>query len=221
MKKIYLAMVLLQAFFIISSSYTVSADIGLSSENEGNDQLADSNEPDLVNDEPEEDPDEPEENHDEPEINSDNPEEIPHEPELKTDIAEEDPDESYSTESPIIKIVSIYPNPAEINEIITFIGSVENSSDDTIILTWDFGDFSEDQGETVIHSYSIKGTYDVTLSTTINNTIYQDSTEVVIEASSSMIDAGGPYSGKVKDIIFFRTSNNQKNNINNYNWNIW
>jgi PKD repeat protein len=58
--------------------------------------------------------------------------------------------------------------------MITLIGTVFNEEDGPVVFTWDFGDYSEAQGEIVTHSYTVPGTYNVKLSAIINNSIYED-----------------------------------------------
>jgi PKD repeat protein len=110
--------------------------------------------------------------------------------------------------STIVEIVSISPNPAEIHELITFIGKVSNVENESVVLTWDFGDFSEFRGENVTHYYSAEGTYNVKLTAVINNSTYTDNATVKILLSNSSVDIGGPYLGKIWEPIWFMDYNN-------------
>ena len=128
-----------------------------------------------------------------------------------------------------VEIISITPNPAETNQIVTFVGTVNNLENAVARLSWDFGDSSYNVlGESVTHAYSDAGTYTVTLSTTIDGETYQDSEQIIVNGPASLVDAGGPYFGKINDLILFEasvtqsgsifSSNTQINNIKSYSW---
>jgi PKD repeat protein len=59
--------------------------------------------------------------------------------------------------------VTASPNPADVNQSITFTAFVADPRPNTLYIAWDFGDGSVSYGVAVSHSYVVAGTYNVTV----------------------------------------------------------
>ena len=71
------------------------------------------------------------------------------------------------------------PREAEVNQEVTFDGSASQSAVEITDFSWDFGDGSQGNGETVTHAYSGEGNYNVVLTVTDANNLSNSTTWVI------------------------------------------
>lgn len=106
-----------------------------------------------------------------------------------------------SVQAVIVASASGSPNPAALNQVVSFDGSAsyETNPSRTIVgWNWDFGDGVVDSGAMVTHAYAGFGTFHVTL-TVLNNDVPQESANTSFDVSVTLgnhppvANAGGPY----------------------------
>ncbi|HYG78472.1 MAG TPA: Calx-beta domain-containing protein [Planctomycetota bacterium] len=80
-------------------------------------------------------------------------------------------DEVFTSKLTSTSPASATPNPAKINETVTF--SVTPNSSNALV-TWDFGDGTTGTGATATHEYAAAGTYSAHMTSTLNNGVTSD-----------------------------------------------
>ena len=108
-----------------------------------------------------------------------------------------------------------------LNQVLTFDGSQSYDQDGSIVdYKWNFGDNTPTAtGKIVQHSYSIKGTYTVTLTVTDNEGASASDTAIIIVNGAPTANINGPYSGFVNEPLTVDASQSTDNGIIvNYNF---
>ena len=118
------------------------------------------------------------------------------------------------------------PYTGNVNVAVNFDGTVSADSDGTIVqYDWDYGDGNSavNAGAVPTHTYTVAGTYDVSLTVTDNGGDTNSSwTTAAIDSSNvpPMADAGGPYGHKVDVPVHFdgSGSSDPDGTIDQYDW---
>ena len=97
---------------------------------------------------------------------------------------------------PPIAAFTVTPSPAIVNQVVTFNASLSYDSDGSIVsYEWDFGDgnVTNTTEETINHSYSEAGNYEVTLTVTDDNEVTNSTTKIItIYSPTAIFDTGTP-----------------------------
>ena len=106
---------------------------------------------------------------------------------------------------------------------VSFNGSGSSDADGTIAsYSWNFGDGGTGSGATPAHTYSVAGTYTVSLTVTDNAGVQTSaSTTATIANRPPVANAGGPYTGTTGAAVQFSgtTSSDPDGTIASYSWN--
>ncbi|MGD9170414.1 MAG: PKD domain-containing protein, partial [Candidatus Thiodiazotropha sp.] len=116
------------------------------------------------------------------------------------------------------------PYTSVVNEQVQFDGSGSSDPDGSIVsYDWDFGDGSNSSGVKPTHTYTSKGTYNVTLTVTDNsNAVDSIVTSVSVDPANQAptADPAGPYSAKAGESLVFdgTGSTDPDGSISSYAW---
>ncbi len=88
----------------------------------------------------------------------------------------------------ILAEASVSPNPAAINQTLTFTVGAYDGDNDPMTYSWDFGDGSTGTGNPATHAYSTAGTYTATVSVSDGKDITPSSVDVSVHDPLPAID---------------------------------